>query len=118
MGYLIGAIVLGMLIWAGIDIVHTIRNWELNRSEINQKIQAEIVKETYCGQFGGDALEGGSEAVGNAIHASHGAAELRPARSAMPSKAYRTCCTIKRAIGSVSCASVFDAVGAGFTNNL
>ncbi len=51
MEYLIGAIVLGMLIWAGIDIVHTIRNWELNRSEINQKIQAEMVKETYVGQF-------------------------------------------------------------------
>ncbi|MEG4802551.1 hypothetical protein QUB63_15740 [Microcoleus sp. ARI1-B5] len=51
MGYFIAAIVLGMLIWAGIDIVHTIRNWELNRSEINQKIQAEMVKETYCCQF-------------------------------------------------------------------
>ncbi|MGB8690509.1 MAG: hypothetical protein WCD53_24685 [Microcoleus sp.] len=51
MGYLITAIVLGMLIWAGIDIVHTIRNWELNRSEINEKIQAEMVKETYCCQF-------------------------------------------------------------------
>ncbi|MEG4576125.1 hypothetical protein QUA56_26165 [Microcoleus sp. N3A4] len=51
MGYLIGAIVLGMFIWAGFDIVHTIRNRELNRSEINQKIQAEMVKETYCCQF-------------------------------------------------------------------
>ena len=51
MKYLIGAIVIGMLIWAGIDIVHTIGNWELNRSEINQKIQAEMVKETYCCQF-------------------------------------------------------------------
>ncbi|MEG4345420.1 hypothetical protein QUB70_19415 [Microcoleus sp. A003_D6] len=51
MGYVIGAIVLGMLILAGIDIVHTIRNWELNRSEISKKIQAEMVKETYCCQF-------------------------------------------------------------------
>ncbi|WP_172191841.1 hypothetical protein [Microcoleus asticus] len=51
MGYLIGAIVFGMLIWAGFDIAHTIRNRELNRSEINKKIQAEMVKETYCCQF-------------------------------------------------------------------
>ncbi|MEG3868015.1 hypothetical protein QUA46_01255 [Microcoleus sp. MON2_D6] len=51
MGYFIAAIVLGMLIWAGIDIVHTISNWELNRSEINQKIQAEMVKETYSCLF-------------------------------------------------------------------
>lgn len=68
MGYLIGAIVLGMLIWAGFEIVHTIRNWEPNPSEINKKIQAEMLKETYCGQFGGDAVEGGSQAVGHAIH--------------------------------------------------
>jgi len=41
-----------MLIWAGLYlIVHTIRNRELNRSEINKKIQAEKVKETYCCQF-------------------------------------------------------------------
>lgn len=52
MGYLIGAIVLGMFIWAGFNIVHTIRNRELNRSEINKKFQAEMVKETYCCQFG------------------------------------------------------------------
>ncbi|MEG4497434.1 hypothetical protein QUB05_08785 [Microcoleus sp. F10-C6] len=52
MGYLIGAIVLGMLIWARLDIiVHTIRNRELNLSEINKKMQAEMVKETYCCQF-------------------------------------------------------------------
>jgi hypothetical protein len=75
MGYLIGAIVLGMLVWAGIEIVQTIRNWEPNPSENNRKVQAEMVKETYRGQFGGDAVEGGSQAVGHAIHASHCAAE-------------------------------------------
>ncbi|MEG4505907.1 hypothetical protein QUA81_19825 [Microcoleus sp. F6_B4] len=53
-----------MFIWAGFDIAHTIRNRELNRSEINKKIQAEMVKETYRGQFGGDAVEGGTQAIG------------------------------------------------------
>ncbi len=63
MEYLIGAIVLGMLIWAGFEIVQTIRNWESNPSQTTQKIQAEMVKETYIGQCGGDALEGASKAV-------------------------------------------------------
>jgi hypothetical protein len=71
MGYLIGTIVLGMLVWAGIEIVQTIRNWEANPSENNRTVQAEMVKETYRGQFGGDAVEGGSQAVEHAISASH-----------------------------------------------
>lgn len=75
MGYFIAAIVLGMLIWAGFEIVQTIRNWETNPEETTSKIQAEMVKETYRGQFGADALEGGSQAVGNALQASHCAAE-------------------------------------------
>ncbi|MEG3862290.1 hypothetical protein [Microcoleus sp. herbarium12] len=66
MEYLIGAIVLGMLIWAGFEIVQTIRNWESNPSQTTQKIQAEMVKETYYGQFGGDAVEGASKAVESA----------------------------------------------------
>ncbi|MGB3265988.1 MAG: hypothetical protein WBA89_18750 [Microcoleus sp.] len=73
MGYLIGVIVLGMLIWAGIEIVQTISNWESNPSTAHRKVQAEMVKETYVGQFGGDAVEGGSQAVGHAIEASHDA---------------------------------------------
>ncbi|MEG3849407.1 hypothetical protein QT971_18820 [Microcoleus sp. herbarium19] len=75
MEYLIAAIVLGMLIWAGLEIVQTIRNWEPNPSETNRKIQAEMVKDTYVGQFGGDAVEGGSQAVGQAILGCHGAVE-------------------------------------------
>jgi uncharacterized membrane protein len=75
MGYLIAAIVLGMLVWAGIEIVQTIRNWESNPSASTRKIQTETFTEAYCGQFGGDALEGGSEAVGHAIGVSHCATE-------------------------------------------
>ena len=75
MEYLIAAIVLGMLIWAGIEIVQTVRNWESNPSETTQKVQAGMVKETYRGQFGGDAVEGGSQAVGQAILGCHGAVE-------------------------------------------
>ena len=67
MGYFIGAIVLGMLVWAWFEIVQTIRNWETNPSQTTQKIQAEMVKETYYGQFGADALEGGSQAVESAV---------------------------------------------------
>ena len=78
MGYFIAAIVLGMLIWAGFEIVQTIRNWETNPEETTSKIQAEMVKETYRGQFGADALEGGSQAVGNALHPGHCAAEAAP----------------------------------------
>ena len=66
MEYLIGAIVLGMLIWTGFEIVKTIRNWETNPSETTQKVQAEMIEETYYGQFGADALEGGSQAVESA----------------------------------------------------
>jgi len=71
MEYLIVAIVLGMLIWTGIEIVQTIRNWESNPSTSHRKVQAEMLKDTYVGQFGGEALDGGSEAVGHAIRASH-----------------------------------------------
>ena len=37
-----------------------------------------MIQETYRGQFGADALEGGSQAVGNALHAGHCAAESAP----------------------------------------
>ena len=66
MEYLIGAIVLGMLIWAGFEIVQTIRNWETNPSQTTQKIQAGMIEETYVGQFGADAVEAGSQAVESA----------------------------------------------------
>ncbi len=75
MGYLIGAIVLGMLIWAGFEIVQTIRNWESNPTETTSKIQADMIKETYRGQLGGQALDGGSQVVLQAIQASHCATE-------------------------------------------
>ncbi|MEG4518293.1 MULTISPECIES: hypothetical protein [unclassified Microcoleus] len=82
MGYFIAAIVLGMLIWALFEIVQTIRNWETNPEETTSKIQAEMIQETYRGQFGGDALEGGGQAVGNALHAGHCAAEVAACESA------------------------------------
>lgn len=67
MGYFIAAIVLGMLIWAGFEIVQTIRNWEPNPEETTSKIQAEMVQETYRGQFGADALEATCESAPSAI---------------------------------------------------
>jgi hypothetical protein len=75
MEYLIAAILFGMLIWAGFEIVQTIKNWDMNATETNRKIQAGMVKETAYGQFVGDAVEGGSQIVGNIIHASHCVAE-------------------------------------------
>ncbi|MEG3955677.1 hypothetical protein [Microcoleus sp. herbarium2] len=82
MGYFIAAIVLGMLTWAGFEIIQTIRNWETNPEETTSKIQAEMVKETYRGQCGDSALEGGSQAVGNALHAGPCAAEAAACESA------------------------------------
>ena len=84
MGYLIAAIVLGMLIWAGFEIFPTIRNWESNPSESTQKIQAGTIEEVYRAQCGGDALEAGTEVVGHAIHASHCAAEAACETSPTP----------------------------------
>ncbi|MEZ2232793.1 MULTISPECIES: hypothetical protein [unclassified Microcoleus] len=75
MEYLIGAVLLGMLIWAGLEIVQTIKSWDMNATETNRKIQAGMVKETAYGQFGGDAVEGASQAIENTLHASHCAAE-------------------------------------------
>jgi hypothetical protein len=75
MEYLIGAVLLGMLIWTGLEIVQTIKSWDMNATETNRKIQAEMVTETACGQFGGDAVEGASQAIENTLHASHCAAE-------------------------------------------
>ncbi|MGL5060832.1 MAG: hypothetical protein ACRC62_12720 [Microcoleus sp.] len=74
MGYLMAAIVLGMLVWAGIEIVQTIRNWESNPSASTRKIQNETLAEVNCGQFGGDALEGGREAIAQTIGNTHCAA--------------------------------------------
>jgi hypothetical protein len=75
MGYLMAAIVLGMLIWAGFEIVQNIRNWETNPTETTHKVQAGMIEEVYRGQCGGDALEAGTEVIGHAIHASHCATE-------------------------------------------
>lgn len=76
MEYLIAAILFGMLIWAGFEIVQTIKNWETNPTETHKKIQSDMVNETAYGQFGGDAVEGGSQAIENAFHASHCAVEV------------------------------------------
>jgi hypothetical protein len=76
MGYLMAAIVFGMLIWAGFDIVQNIRNWENNPTKTTSRIQDDMIKEAYRGQLGGQALDGGSEVVGQVIHASHCAAEV------------------------------------------
>ncbi|WP_377478710.1 MAG: hypothetical protein P2A85_08570 [Microcoleus anatoxicus] len=75
MEYLIGAVLLGMLIWAGLEIVQTIQKWEHNSTETQSKVQAEMVTETAYGEFGGDAVEGASQAIENTLHASQCAAE-------------------------------------------
>ncbi len=75
MEYLIAAILFGMLIWAGFEIVQTIKSWDMNATETNRKVQAGMVKETAYGQFGGDAVEGTSQAIENTLHASHSAAQ-------------------------------------------
>jgi hypothetical protein len=74
MGYLIAAIVIGMLIWAGVEIFQNIRNWETNPTETTSKIQADMIKETYRGQFGGEAMDGASQVVIDALHGSQCAA--------------------------------------------
>ena len=71
MEYLIAVIVLGMLIWAGFEIVQTIRNWETNSAKATGKIQPEMIEETYHLQPASDVVEVGSQAVGQAIHASN-----------------------------------------------
>ena len=84
MEYLIGAIVLGMLIWAGFEIIQTIRNWQSNPSQTTQKIQAGTIQEVYRGQCGEEALEAGTEVVGHAIHANHCAAQAACETSPTP----------------------------------
>lgn len=75
MEYLIAAIVLGMLIWAGIEIVQSIRNWQSNRSEFNKKMQAEMGQYEANGFVGDGTIDFGVQATGNAIDAAHCAAE-------------------------------------------
>jgi hypothetical protein len=75
MEYLIGAIVLGMLIWAGIEIVQTVRNWETNQSEFNKKMQAEMGQYEANGFVADGAIDSGAKTVENALHARHCAAE-------------------------------------------
>ncbi|MCC3574775.1 MAG: hypothetical protein JGK30_26465 [Microcoleus sp. PH2017_40_RAT_O_B] len=75
MEYLIAAIVLGMLIWAGIEIVQTVRNWEPNQSEFNRKMQAEMGQYEANGFVADGAIDSGAKTVGHALHASHCAAE-------------------------------------------
>ncbi|TAG03749.1 MAG: hypothetical protein EAZ45_09185 [Oscillatoriales cyanobacterium] len=62
MEYLIAAIVLGMLIWAGIEIVQTVRKAEMGQYEAN-------------GFVADGAIDSGAKTVGHALHASHCAAE-------------------------------------------
>ncbi|MEG4321490.1 MULTISPECIES: hypothetical protein [unclassified Microcoleus] len=82
MEYLIAAIVLGMLVWAGIEIVQTVRNWEPNQSEFNKKMQAEMSQyEANC--FVADrAIDSGAQTVEHALHASHCAAEAAACETA------------------------------------
>ncbi len=75
MEYLIAAILFGMLIWAGLEIFQTIKSWDMNATETHRKIQAGMVKETAYGQFGGDAVEGASQAIENTLHASQCSAQ-------------------------------------------
>jgi hypothetical protein len=75
MGYLMAAIVLGMLVWAGIEIVQSIRNWQPNRSEFNKKLQVEMGQYEANGFVGDSAIDSGTQAVGHAFNAGHCAAE-------------------------------------------
>jgi hypothetical protein len=75
MGYFIAAIVLGMLIWAGFEIVQTVRNWEPNQSEFNKKMQAQMGQYDANSFLAGSAIDSGAKTVGHALHTSHGAAE-------------------------------------------
>ncbi|TAE67900.1 MAG: hypothetical protein EAZ86_15095 [Oscillatoriales cyanobacterium] len=100
MEYLIAAIVLGMLIWAGIEIVQTVRNWEPNQSEFNRKMQAEM------GQYEANGFVADGATLGRKQSDTHSTpatvppkprvAKLLQVRSPMLLKAYRTCCTIKQ----------------------
>ena len=86
MGYFIAAIVLGMLIWAGIEIVQTVRNWEPNQSEFNRKMQAQMGQYEANGFVADSAIDSGAKTFGYALHASHCAAEAagcEAARSAI-----------------------------------
>ncbi|MBE9186424.1 hypothetical protein IQ270_17475 [Microcoleus sp. LEGE 07076] len=82
MGYLIGAIVLGMLVWAGVEIVQTVRNWGQNQSEFNGKMQAEMGQYEANGFVADGAIDCGAKTVENALHASHCAAEVTACETA------------------------------------
>jgi len=75
MGYLIAAIVIGMLIWAALEIVQTVRNWEPNQSEFNKKMQAQMGQYEANGFVADGAIDSGAKTVSHALHASHCAAE-------------------------------------------
>ncbi|WP_293334844.1 hypothetical protein [Microcoleus sp. CAWBG58] len=82
MEYLIGAIVLGMLIWAGIEIVQTVRNWEPNQSQFNKKMQAEMGQYEANGFVADSAIDSGAKTVGHALNGCHGVAESVACESA------------------------------------
>ena len=75
MEYLIAAIVLGMLIWAGIEIIQTVRNWEPNQSDFNRKMQAEMGQYEANGFVADGAIDSGAKTVEHTLHASHCATE-------------------------------------------
>ena len=75
MEYLIAAIVLGMLIWAAIEIIQTVRKWEQNQSEFNRKMQAEMGQYEANGFVADSAIDSGAKTVEHTLHASHCATE-------------------------------------------
>ena len=75
MEYLIAAIVLGMLIWAAIEIIQTVRNWEPNQSDFNRKMQAEMGQYEANGFVADGAIDSGAKTVEHTLQASHCAVE-------------------------------------------
>ncbi|MEG4403551.1 hypothetical protein [Microcoleus sp. MON2_D5] len=82
MEYLIAAVLLGMLIWTGIEIVQTVRKWEPNQSEFNKKMQGKMGQYEANGFLADSAIDSGAKTVGHTLHTSHCAAEAAACEAA------------------------------------
>lgn len=69
MGFVIAAVIIGMMIWGGIEIVQAIRRWEHPISPLNAKVQAEVVNDQFNGYLAEAVIDGGEQTVGCALHA-------------------------------------------------
>lgn len=75
MGFVIAAVIVGMVIWGGIEIVQTIRRWEQPIYPLNAKAQAEVVNDQLNGYLAEAVIEGGEQTVVCALHAGQCTAE-------------------------------------------